>query len=56
MWGQPPVDLEVLVEVIFQVSQVAQGLGKHLETLEINPLWVSGERIEALDVLVTWKS
>lgn len=52
--GQPPADLAALVEVIFQVSQVAQALPASLASLELNPLLVSGALIEALDVLVIW--
>jgi hypothetical protein len=53
--GQHPADLAALVEVIFQVSLLAQTLQASLASLELNPLLVSGSRIEALDVLVTWK-
>lgn len=53
--GQQPADLDALVEVIFQVSQVAQALQESLASLELNPLLVSGSHIEALDVLVIWK-
>jgi|SRR5579859_1645708 len=54
--GQAPVNREALAEVILRVSQAALELQDRLDTLEINPLLVSGERIEALDVLVTWKA
>jgi acyl-CoA synthetase (NDP forming) len=53
--GQQPADLDGLVEVIFRVSLVAQTLQKSLASLELNPLLVSGNSVEALDVLVTWK-
>ena len=33
-----------------------QGLQDHLESLEINPLLLYGSGIEALDVLMTWRS
>jgi succinyl-CoA synthetase beta subunit len=29
-------------------------LGDQLESLEVNPLWVDGAAIEALDAVVTW--
>jgi len=29
-------------------------LGDELETMEINPLWVRGDQIEALDALCVW--
>ncbi|HEY7356857.1 MAG TPA: acetate--CoA ligase family protein [Ktedonobacterales bacterium] len=53
--GQQPADLAALVEVIFQVSLVAQTLQASLASLELNPLLVSGALVEALDVLVAWK-
>ena len=55
MRGQTPADLDALVEVIFQVSEVARALPVSLASLELNPLLVSGALVEALDVLVTWK-
>jgi acetate---CoA ligase (ADP-forming) len=54
--GQIPVNIEKLVDIIFRITQVAQGLEEHLESLEINPLLLHGESIEAVDVLMTWKA
>jgi acyl-CoA synthetase (NDP forming) len=54
--GQMPVNIEKLVDIIFRITQVAQGLQEHLESLEINPLLLHGESIEAVDVLMTWKA
>ncbi|HEX6109936.1 MAG TPA: acetate--CoA ligase family protein, partial [Ktedonobacteraceae bacterium] len=53
--GQPPINMEHLVDIIFRISRVAQGLQDHLDALEINPLLLHGSSIEALDVLVTWQ-
>jgi acyl-CoA synthetase (NDP forming) len=53
--GQPAVNIEVVADTIFHISQVAQGLQEHLDTLEINPLLLYGSSIEVLDVLITWK-
>ncbi|GAB3295158.1 CoA-binding protein [Epidermidibacterium keratini] len=53
--GAQPVDLDALVEVIGRVVALAQALGEELESLEINPLRVSGGEIEALDALITWR-
>jgi acyl-CoA synthetase (NDP forming) len=50
--GQMAADLDKLAEVIVAVGESALSLGSALRSLEINPLWVSGDRIEALDVLV----
>lgn len=53
--GRPATDLDVLAKVIDKVGQIAVELGDDLESLEINPLLVHGERIEALDALITWQ-
>lgn len=53
--GRPPVDLHALSDVIYRVSTLALALDPYLNALEINPLLVDAERIEALDVLVSWR-
>jgi succinyl-CoA synthetase beta subunit len=53
--GQPPINLEHLVDIIFRISRVAQGLQDQLDELEINPLLLHGSSIEVLDVVVTWQ-
>ncbi|MDO5752108.1 acetate--CoA ligase family protein [Arthrobacter sp.] len=53
--GNAATDLNKLTEIIFRISQVAVGLGDELEELEINPLRVAGDEIEALDALIRWK-
>lgn len=53
--GSKATDLDELAQVIFQITQVALGLGEDLEELEINPLRVAGNQIEALDALIRWK-
>jgi acyl-CoA synthetase (NDP forming) len=50
--GSRPADLDVLAEAITGVSRVALSLGGALRALEVNPLWVNGDQVEALDVLV----
>jgi acyl-CoA synthetase (NDP forming) len=50
--GRAPADLGRLSEVIARIAESALSLGPALRTLEINPLWVDGPRVEALDVLV----
>ena len=52
--GRPPADLEALSAVIARIGDLALALGADLESLEINPLWVDGATIEALDAVVTW--
>jgi acyl-CoA synthetase (NDP forming) len=53
--GHTPVDREALSDVIFRISLLARSLDSRLNALEINPLRVDTERIEALDVLVSWQ-
>ncbi|MBF8185296.1 acetate--CoA ligase family protein, partial [Nonomuraea sp. K274] len=53
--GAEPADLGAVADVVTRVAGLAQSLGDRLESLEINPLLVSGSRVEALDALVTWR-
>jgi acetate---CoA ligase (ADP-forming) len=50
--GTRPADLDALAEVITNVCGAAASLDGSLRTVEVNPLWVDGDRVEALDVLV----
>ncbi|WP_432825801.1 acetate--CoA ligase family protein [Dactylosporangium sp. CA-092794] len=51
--GSRPADLDALSGVIVAISRAALSVGPDLDTLEVNPLRISGSRVEALDVLVT---
>ncbi len=50
--GRRPADLGVLAQVIENIGTAALSLGGSLRALEVNPLWVNGDQIEALDVLI----
>lgn len=52
--GAAPADREALAAVIARAGDVALALGDDLESLEVNPLRVDGEVVEALDAVVTW--
>ena len=52
--GGAPADLAALSAVIARIGDLAVALGEELESLEVNPLWVDGATIEALDAVVTW--
>ncbi len=52
--GRGPADLAALSAVIARIGDLAVALGDQLESLEVNPLWVDGATIEALDAVVTW--
>jgi hypothetical protein len=50
--GARPADLDVLASVITVLGDAAVSLNGALRALEVNPLWVNGDQVEALDVLV----
>ena len=54
--GARPADLDAVAEVIAALGEAALSLGGAqngaLRALEVNPLWVNGDQVEALDVLV----
>jgi acyl-CoA synthetase (NDP forming) len=52
--GGPPADLDAVAAVIYRVGALAAAIGDELESLEINPLYVRGAEVEALDVTVSW--
>ncbi|HEY2520169.1 MAG TPA: acetate--CoA ligase family protein, partial [Streptosporangiaceae bacterium] len=54
--GAPPADLPAVAGVIARIAAVAAALGDRLESLEVNPLLVRGDQVEALDALITWRS
>ena len=54
--GRAPADLAALSAVIARIGDLAIALGEDLESLEVNPLWVDGATLEALDAVVTWTS
>jgi len=52
--GAKPVDVDRLAQVIQSIAAAALDLGPDLAALEINPLRVAGDEIEALDALAIW--
>lgn len=54
--GRPPVSLRRVAEVAVAIAGVAEALGAGLDTLEVNPLWAAGDRVEVLDALVVWRA
>jgi len=53
--GGAAADLDRLADAIVAIGDAALGFGPDLAVLEINPLLVSPERIEALDALIGWQ-
>jgi acetate---CoA ligase (ADP-forming) len=54
--GSKPANLAAVARVVVAICNAASTLGSELETLEINPLWVNGEHVEALDALAIWRN
>jgi acyl-CoA synthetase (NDP forming) len=52
--GVPPADLDAVAQAVTRIGQAAHAFGPKLATLEVNPLWVHGDRVEALDALCIW--
>jgi acyl-CoA synthetase (NDP forming) len=52
--GLPPTDLDAVVEAVLALAALAESLPSDFESIEVNPLWVRGDRVEGLDALVTW--
>ncbi len=50
--GAAPANLDVVAEAIARLGRTALSLNGALRALEVNPLWVNGDQVEALDVLV----
>jgi acetate---CoA ligase (ADP-forming) len=50
--GTRPADLDAVAATITGLCTAALSLGGALRALEVNPLWVDGDQVEALDVLV----
>ena len=49
--GTPAADLDAVAEAVIRIGEAALALGDDLAALEVNPLFVSGARVEALDAL-----
>ena len=50
--GTRPANLDAVAEAIAGLGHAALSLDGALRALEVNPLWVNGDQVEALDVLV----
>ena len=50
--GATPANLDAVAEAIAGLGEAALALDGSLRVLEVNPLWVNGDQVEALDVLV----
>jgi len=50
--GTAPASLDAVAGAIAALGEAALALDGSLRALEVNPLWVNGDQVEALDVLV----
>ena len=53
--GVPAADLDAVAAAIANIGEAILTLGPELAELDVNPLWVRGSQIEALDALVVWQ-
>jgi acyl-CoA synthetase (NDP forming) len=53
--GMPAAEMDAVAAVIASIGDAAVALGPQLEALEVNPLWVRGAKVEALDALAVWQ-
>lgn len=52
--GGPAADLEAVVSAVQAIVRLAAALGPAATAVEVNPLWIRGKQVEALDLLVEW--
>ena len=53
--GVPAADMDAVACVIANIGDAILSLGPDLAELDVNPLWVCGSQIEALDALFVWQ-
>jgi acetate---CoA ligase (ADP-forming) len=49
--GVPAADLDAVALAVARIGDAAVALGARLDELDVNPLWVRGAQVEALDGL-----
>lgn len=52
--GRQAIDVEAVAAAIVAIADAAAGLGPELLALEINPLAILRDRVEAMDALAVW--
>lgn len=53
--GMPPANLDKVASVIAGIADAAVALGPQLAAMDVNPLWVRGDSVEALDALFVYQ-
>ncbi len=54
--GIPAADLDAVAQAIARIGDAAVALGDDLDALDVNPLWIRGAEVEALDALAVWRN
>jgi acetate---CoA ligase (ADP-forming) len=53
--GVPAADLDAVADAIARAGDALLALGPQLVEADVNPLWVCGSQVEALDALFVWR-
>lgn len=53
--GIPAADIDAVARAARRIGEAALGCGDDLVALEVNPLWVRGGHVEALDAVFVWR-
>ena len=53
--GIPAADIDAVAAAIAAIGEAVLSAGPDLEALDVNPLWVYGAQVEALDALFVWR-
>jgi hypothetical protein len=51
----PPANLDEVAAAIDAIAKAAVALGPALAEMDVNPLWVRGDAVEALDALFVYQ-
>ena len=54
--GVPAANLDAVATAVTRITNAILQLGPELEALDVNPLWVRGDQVEALDALFVWRA
>jgi acetate---CoA ligase (ADP-forming) len=52
--GVPAADRDAIAAAVVAIGRAAVAAGPDMSVLEVNPLWVNGAQVEALDALMEW--
>ena len=54
--GYPAADLAAVAVAVTRIGETALAFGPTLAAFDVNPLWVRGDQVEALDALCVWQN